>query len=188
MILRVSGFSGASSNIAASSAAVSVLVGLALSLAAFGHKALAEEGDNKLNPIAEGVANKGVVQCVERVNQITNYIGFGQGAGAKLLIPNEDPDHRIAPLAMEVSVPGAGPAYVAATFAPGQANGCGAVYDAVIYSPQSCDVLAKEKYGAFEDKGVVSQEIRMLDGGPLTRVFLMPAGAGCISIKKELVL
>ena len=28
----------------------------------------------------------------------------------------------------------------------------------------------------------------LLDGGPATKVFLMPAGDGCVSIKKEVVL
>jgi hypothetical protein len=163
-------------------------VAAAVAMSGGGVKAEAEDGKEKLNPIAEGVAAKGVVQCVDRVNQVTRYIGFGQGAGASLLIPGEDPDQRMVPLSMEISVPGVGPAYVAATFAPGQANGCGAVYDAVIYSPLSCEDLAKEKYDTFEDKGVVRQQIRMLVGGASTRVFLMPAGTGCISIKKELVL
>lgn len=27
----------------------------------------------------------------------------------------------------------------------------------------------------------------MLDGGPTVKVFLMPAGSGCVSVKKEMV-
>jgi len=79
-------------------------------------------------------------------------------------------------------------AYVTATFAPNQANGCGAVYDAMVYWPLSCDALAAKHYPTLKRIGQVKTSITVLDGGVASKVFLMPAGSGCVSIKKEVVL
>jgi len=35
---------------------------------------------------------------------------------------------------------------------------------------------------------LLKRDVLVLDGGPATKVFLMTAGAGCISVKKEVVL
>jgi hypothetical protein len=35
---------------------------------------------------------------------------------------------------------------------------------------------------------MLKKDIAVLDGGASTKVFLMPAGSGCLSIKKEVVL
>jgi hypothetical protein len=35
---------------------------------------------------------------------------------------------------------------------------------------------------------MLKKDITVLDGGAATKVLLMPAGSGCVSIKKEIVL
>lgn len=81
-----------------------------------------------------------------------------------------------------------GSAYVSATFAPNQANGCGAAYDAVVYWPLACDALASKQFSSLKKIGMLKKAITVLDGGVATKVFLMPAGTGCVAIKKEIVL
>ncbi|MFN4343210.1 MAG: hypothetical protein ACK4FE_14440 [Azonexus sp.] len=103
------------------------------------------------------------------------------------MAPPSQPDQRLLPLAMEVPTEG-GVAYVSAHFAPNQANGCGAAYDAVAYWPQKCDAVAGKQFAALRKVGQLKKDITILDGGPATKVFLMPAGSGCVSIKKEVVL
>ena len=110
----------------------------------------------------------------------------GQQAGGLLMLPSAPADQRLVPLAFELPTP-SGSAYVSASFAPNQANGCGATYDAVVYWPQRCDEVAQQRFGAFKRAGLFKKEIVVLDGGPAAKVFLMPAGSGCVSIKKELV-
>ena len=87
---------------------------------------------------------------------------------------------------MELPVNG-GVAYISASFAPNQANGCGATYDAVVYWPEKCEAVAGKQFAVFKKIGVLKSEITVLDGGPTTKVFLMQAGSGCLSIKKEVV-
>lgn len=139
-----------------------------------------------LNAVAMAAQQQGMNNCAPRIHQVSNFLGFGGEAGAALYIPPQQPNMSLAPLSMEVPT-GNGTAYVSATFAPNQANGCGASYDAVVYWPQACDQVATQ-FGNLKRAGVVKYRIQVLDGGPATKVFLMPAGSGCVSIKREVVL
>jgi hypothetical protein len=139
------------------------------------------------NAITQAFVQQGALNCVSRVEQVTNFLGFSPQAGVVLMFPPAQPDQRIIPLAMEVEINNSS-AYVSAAFAPNQANGCGAVYDAVIYWPQKCDALADKAFAGFKQAGKLRKYIIVLSGGVASKVFLMPAGKGCVSIKKEVVL
>lgn len=140
-----------------------------------------------VNAITQAAVRQGALNCASRINQVSNFLGFGPQAGAVLMMPPSQPDQRLIPLAMEVPTDG-GSAYVSATFAPNQANGCGATYDAVVYWPQPCEAVAAKQFASLKRAGQMKTSITVLDGGTATKVFLMPAGNGCISIKKESVL
>lgn len=168
----------------------------ALAALAFAHHALAQTPDadappapnQGANAITQAAVQQGVLTCVSRINQVTNFLGFGPQAGATLMPHAQQPDTRLLPLAMEVPTE-AGSTYVSATFAPGQANGCGAAYDAVTYWQQTCDAVAAKQFAGFKRlERALRKNITVLDGGAATKVFLMPAGSGCVSIKKEVVL
>lgn len=139
------------------------------------------------NAITQAAVQKGVLNCVSRINQVSNFLGYSPQVGALLMLPPSQTDQRLVPLVMEVPGEG-GSAYVSATFAPNQANGCGATYDAVMFWPQACDDVAAKQFAALKKVGPLRQTITVLDGGAATKVFLMPAGNGCVSIKKEIVL
>ncbi|NWG32317.1 MAG: hypothetical protein HXY29_12595 [Rhodocyclaceae bacterium] len=140
-----------------------------------------------VNAITQAAVQQGALSCAARINQVTQFLGFSAQAGALLMSPPGQPDQRLLPLAMEVPTEN-GAAYVSVHFAPNQANGCGAAYDAVAYWPQKCDAVAGKQFAALRKVGQLKKDITILDGGPATKVFLMPAGSGCVSIKKEVVL
>ena len=48
--------------------------------------------------------------------------------------------------------------------------------------------VATQQFAGLKRAGQMKTNITLLDGGPATKVFLMPAGSGCVSIKKEVVL
>jgi hypothetical protein len=149
---------------------------------------VAAASNNGVNAITQAAVQQGVLSCASRINQVSNFLGFGPQAGAVLMMPPAQPDQRLLALAMEVPTE-AGGAYVSATFAPNQANGCGATYDAVTYWQQACDAVAAKQFaGLKRSEQALRKNITVLDGGPATKVFLMPAGSGCVSIKKEVVL
>jgi hypothetical protein len=136
--------------------------------------------------VTQAAVQKGVLNCAGRINQVVNFLGFTGKAGAVLMIPPTQPDARLIPVAMEIPFEG-GVAYASASFAPNQANGCGATYDSVVYWPLACDKVQEQQFKALKVNGKISNEIIIMDGGSELKVFLMPAGSGCISIKKEVV-
>lgn len=140
-----------------------------------------------MNAITQAAVGAGALACASRINQVTNFLGFNAQAGASMMVPPGQVDQRILPVAMETPTE-SGPAYVSANFAPNQANGCGAVYDAVVYWPLKCDALTTKQFASLKKVGLLKKDITILDGGATTKVFLMPAGSGCVSIKKEVAL
>lgn len=139
-----------------------------------------------LNGIAQSMYKSGVSTCLERVDQVTNFLVGKAPAGAVPFVSRELPNRRIISASMEI--PGQqGPAYATATFAPLGTQNCGASYDAVIYWPDKCSDVAAKNFAKFPAIGAIKQDVAILDGGPNVRVFLMTAGQGCVSIKKEVL-
>jgi hypothetical protein len=116
-------------------------------------------------------------------------LGFGAQAGAHFMPPPQPADQRLFSLQMELPAGAAGNSFVDMSFAPHQANGCGATYQSVSFWPQSCEALAQLQFANVSKGQALQRDVMVLNLGPMTKVFLMPAGnAGCISIKKEIVL
>jgi len=139
------------------------------------------------NSVTQAAVQKGALSCAARINQVTNFLGFSSKAGAVMMVPPGKPDSLLIPISMEIPIEN-GVAYVSASFAPNQANGCGATYDSVVYWPQKCDVIANKNFGTLKKIGAISKLINVRDGGVTTKIFFMPAGSGCVTIKKEFVL
>lgn len=140
------------------------------------------------HPVTLAAAQQGVLSCSGRINQVVNALGVTDKSGVVLMLPPVQQDQRLAPFALEMPTTLGSSAYISATFAPNQANGCGASYDAVVYWPKSCDEVTQQSYAALKLLGRLKKDIVMLDGGANIKVFLLPAGAaGCISIKREVL-
>jgi hypothetical protein len=141
------------------------------------------------NAVTRAAVQRGALQCASRVEQLTRFVGFGPQAGALLIAPAAPVDRRLFSVQIELPAGASGNSLVDLDFAPGQANGCGASYQAVSYWKQNCDALANSQFNGLRKLPAIHHEITVLDGGPATKVFLMKAGDnGCVSIKKEIVL
>lgn len=149
----------------------------------------AVQAGSRPHPITLAAAQQGVLSCSGRINQVVNALGVTDKSGVALLLPPAQQDQRLVPLVLEMPTTQGGSAYISATFAPNQANGCGANYDAVVYWPKSCDEVTQQSYASLKLLGRLIKDVVMLDGGTNMKVFLLPAGAaGCISIKREILL
>lgn len=140
-----------------------------------------------LNPVAQGAAKQGVKSCLKRINQVTSFIASNANAGA-FLFPASPPDadQHVFSTSMEIVSPNA-LGYASANFAPVGSDGCGAIYDAVTYWNLNCGQTAAAVFPQLKPAGLIKQNIQILEGGATIRVFLMPAGQGCVAIKKEVV-
>jgi hypothetical protein len=139
-------------------------------------------------PYAIGAQRSGVVKCIGRINQITSFVtGSNSNSGMVLNSPSTDANQRIVSSIIEVEG-GGSTSFVSASFAPGAGPAdCSATYDAVTYWNASCSQVATSNFGAFKATRPLLKSINTLDGGLFAKVFLMPAGNGCISIKKEML-
>ncbi len=140
----------------------------------------------KLNGLAQTAANAGIVDCVPRIQQVTDFLTANSKSGAYLFIAPADANHHIASASLEIQAKGAS-SYASASFAPGAGGGCGSLYETVSYWANQCEDVAQRAFPTFPLAGKLGETITMLDGGAYLRVFLMPAGQGCLSIKKEMV-
>lgn len=138
-----------------------------------------------LGPIANFAAQNGVRQCVGRIDQVSNFLTNGAVAsGAAVFLPPREVDRGLASVSMEVLGTN-GLSYVNTAYSP-SGTGCDGVYEAVTYWAGSCEQVAAT-FPNFTLGKPLRQHIFSLDGGPTAKIYLMPAGQGCISIKKEVV-
>lgn len=138
-----------------------------------------------LNAVSQAAKKSGVQGCLSRINQVTNFLtSASQQSGASLFVPQQGANKSMVSVSLEIKSAQA-LSYANADFAP-LAAGCNGSYEAITYWQNSCSDVAKG-YAQFKAKGTLSGNILVLDGGQQLRVFLMPAGAGCVSIKKEIV-
>jgi hypothetical protein len=148
----------------------------------------ARPGNPEVNSITKAFVQTGVLGCSSRINQVANFLtGGAQGVGAFLIVPPAAQDQQVVSVSLEIPAADGPAAYASASFAPNQANGCGAVYETVVWWPSACDQVAGRNFGALKRTGLLARNITVLDGGATTKIFLMPAGTGCVSIKKEVI-
>jgi hypothetical protein len=139
-----------------------------------------------LNAVAQAAQKAGVSDCLGRINQVSNFLTAGaQQSGASLSVSPQAPNEHTASIAFEIKSPQV-LSYASADFAP-LASGCGGTYEAVTHWQNSCKDVASKGYAQLKFIGIIQSSILVLEGGPQLRVFLLPAGTGCVAIKKEVV-
>jgi hypothetical protein len=149
---------------------------------------VSKPASSDLNNITQATVKAGVLSCSSRINQVANFLTAGtKDSRAFIFLPPNYPDQQLISTSMEIMGKDDSFAYASASFAPNQANGCTGMYETVAYLPQKCTEVAEKNFGTFKKMGLLAKNISVLDGGGSTKVFLMPAGIGCVSIKKEIV-
>ena len=136
--------------------------------------------------IAQAALDAGVRTCKPLSDQVTRYlIGGGKSAGVVFSAP-ANANNRIFSSSMEIEN-NQGVTYASASYSPTGEVGCGVVFDAVTYWKDSCSDISLRLQKDLKTMGTLGGKVSMLDGGPMMRIFLMPAGTGCVQIKKEIV-
>jgi len=139
-----------------------------------------------VNSVTQAAVKAGVLASAGRINQVMTYLTGTSQSGAFLFLPKTQPDQSIFSASLEIQNPNATPIYASASFAPLPDGRPGAVYDAVQYVQQSCEFVEKNIFKNLKRTGILRRDVIALDGGNV-KIFLMPAGSGCIVIKKEVV-
>jgi len=136
--------------------------------------------------LAKAAASAGVRSCVERIDQVGKFLTSNSQAGAHLFAPDREANQHIFSTSLEV-ITNTISSYASASFAASANGGCDGMYESIAYWGNKCDDVGAKAFAAFKEVAPLKTTIRSLDGGKNVRVYLMPAGGGCISIKKELI-
>jgi hypothetical protein len=67
------------------------------------------------------------------------------------------------------------------------ARGCSATYEQVIHWAQPCAALKATTFAAYASEHPLFRNVRVSEVNPGLQLYLMPAGEGCVSVKKELL-
>jgi hypothetical protein len=106
--------------------------------------------------------------------------------GALLFVAPQNPNEQLVSMSLEI-IENNEPAYISSSYAPTSKHGCSASYDLVKYWSESCKDVATRVYPQFGNPVILKKRVAILGTEPNIRIFLMPAGTGCVSIKKEIV-
>jgi hypothetical protein len=147
----------------------------------------AEQTSLTAERITEAAVKAGVQSCAGRVDQVTNFLTANSRAGAVIFEPSSNPNNSLASISLGLAMKGGRIAYASESFAPNQANGCGSVYETMVYWEADCGDVAKKQFSSLKKYGVLVNSIIVLEGSAGLKVFLMPAGKGCMAIKKEVL-
>lgn len=162
---------------------------LASALAASAPALLAQAQQGAGNPgYAAAAQRAGITKCAARINQVSSFVTGSNPSNGQLLAGAQDRVNKDI-VATAIEVEGSGiTSLVTSSYAPGAgASECSATYDAITYWNASCAMVATSNYGAYKLTPPLMRSVYVLDGGPTVKVFLMPAGSGCVSVKKEMV-
>ena len=139
-----------------------------------------------LTPLAQAMGRGGVAHCQERVHQVSDFLAGGVASSASIILPPDHVNDRMVSASMEV-FDGSVLFYANADFAPLVAYGCDASFETVSYWPNKCEVVAKTQFAQAKNNGKLRQAITLLSAGSNLQIFLMPAGSGCVAIKKQII-
>ncbi|MCK4905031.1 hypothetical protein KAS42_02140 [bacterium] len=134
------------------------------------------------NPIAQAAVKAGVTSSIGRINQIVKFLTTNNQSGAYMFPIQNPPDEHVFSTSFEIITPDNAIIYATANFFPNQDT----VYDTVEYVNKGGEELEKTVFKDLKRVGILKKNIIALDGGAV-KIFLMPAGSGCIVIKKEIV-
>lgn len=129
----------------------------------------------------------GSKRCAPRIHQVVDFLTARSKSGTSVFIPGapRDPDGSMLSLSMEVAN-GDVLAYASASFHPRHEQECAGVYETVTYWQNACSEVAATHYPKIKRSPMLAQ-LSVLEVDTSTRIFLMPAGQGCVTIKKQVI-
>lgn len=138
------------------------------------------------NPVAQAAREQGVKACLQRIGQTSNALTQGAAAAGSVVFPAGDkPDQQIFSNSFELLQPSS-LSYVSMNYAP-DSVACNFSYETVQFWHTNCQQTAANSFKGAKPLGLMKQQINVLEISASARVFLMPAGNGCVSIKKQVV-
>lgn len=138
------------------------------------------------NVVVKHAEKAGVKKCLPAIKSLSDFIIKRGDAGAYSMWNTKNPDNNIFSSSIERTFTD-GVIFTDFTVSPVASGACSAIYNKIWYESKSCIAVVKEKYEKAKYKGELNKNITYLDDNDVD-TYLMPAGGGCIVIRKELVM
>lgn len=137
------------------------------------------------NAVTAALQKAGVRRCANQIQKVTDFLTSKSRTGTTVFPLAGNADDSLVSISSEIAS-GKVLTYAGASFAP-RADGCSAVYEQVSHWQNTCEEVFAAQYPGFKPMGVLQQQIKVFYNNPATRVMMVPAGTGCVVIKKEIV-
>ena len=140
--------------------------------------------------LAQAVQQLGIRTCAPVFNQAGSFLF--EDAQAQFVVQPLGPDTNRWPtvVTMEATHPVAGRAAGQTrltTLIVAPAGSCADMYNQVIYWPEPCPALKARVFRSYGNERPLLARVRQSEANPGLQLYLLPAGAGCVSVKKELI-
>ena len=139
-----------------------------------------------VNPVAALAGQLGSSRCAAMARDIGEQaVGPSPSAGVVLAAPT-GADQALFSASVETR-DAVGLHFVSAFLTPNARGGCDAGYDDVRYWAKNCDSLVMEELRELGGIRPLGPDIGTLVASPVQHVYLMAAGAGCVTVRKALM-
>ncbi len=128
---------------------------------------------------------QGVRTCLSRIDKTSHALTQGSTSGAVVFPTGSAPDRQMFSNAFEVLGPSQ-VRYISVDYAP-DSERCNFSFESVQFWNTNCQQTAATSFSNAKPVGLMKQQITVLEMSANARVFLMPAGNGCVSITKQVV-
>lgn len=129
----------------------------------------------------------GIGKCLPAVQNVSQFLHEGKSHGAHSTWATKNPDKQMFASTIERTYSD-GAQIMSIFVAPVPTGACATAYERIVYWDKSCLALAKDTFSDFQYKGELNKFVTYLSkksgGGS---VYLMPAGSGCISVRRETI-
>jgi len=174
----------ASGRLGRSIAKVGVFLGGLIAAQVFGQVPAPAAGP--INPVEMLARQVGASRCADMARRVGDQVVGASPSAGVVLAPSGSTDQALISASIETR-DAQGMHFVSAFLAPNARNGCDGGYDDIRYWPKVCDQLVIDELRGLSAIHPLGPEIGTLVAGASQRIYLMPAGAGCVSIRKEIL-
>lgn len=137
------------------------------------------------NAVTATLQKSGVRKCAAQIQKVTDFLTRGGKMGVVTFPAAANPDDSLISLSAEIQA-GNVLTYASANFAP-RADGCSGEYEQVTHWQNTCEQVYTAQFASFKPAGVMMQAVKVYSNAPGTRIMMVPAGTGCVVVKKEVL-
>ncbi|MGI4779346.1 MAG: hypothetical protein ACRYGA_14745 [Janthinobacterium lividum] len=138
------------------------------------------------NPVVMLARQVGAARCADMARRIGGQVVGAFPSAGVVLTPPGVADQSMISASIETR-DGQGMHFVSAFLGPNGRSGCDGGYDDIRYWPKSCDQLVIDELRGLSAIHPLGPEIGTLVAASSQHIYLMPAGVGCVSIRKEML-